>query len=501
MKVDTEDIKPVFCVLFGFKEISHDSLNVNLLATKSFYDPSGRDKLAIQQLIKHRHSLSALGTLETSKIKAIQRLIETKKTFFVDFNFDGSLYVKNIHLNGKPDTNIPVNIIVYNSLHLVYSLQFNGHNELTESKDPLFEFCCRSIEKYSSQKAATSLQLTSFATKLSSNSKATGIDTKKIFNFSLLDGFLDYSTTGRLIYHRLQEILFCWKNFKESRFRIRIFNALSLITFDLVLSLCLFLMLNQVISISYLLEVCLQAMESVVSKVEQLIYNLIGMPAGLKLNRPLNTALGNFFLYHIHIWKAYITLIRPFLSLILDLLGFISFFGITFVLSFLSDLISLASIHIYCFYGYAARLYCFQLSGLISLWRLFRGKKWNSLKHRVDAYSYGHDQLFIGTVCFTILIFLLPTILLYYSVFLFLRLITIVIQCIIKLIISVTLSIPFYGILLWFIGSQQVQTNIFFQITHFKERLLIISMSFKSMTLNQLFEAHTHDFDNPFSYN
>ncbi|XP_053203564.1 phosphatidylinositol N-acetylglucosaminyltransferase subunit Q-like [Panonychus citri] len=242
-------------------------------------------------------------------------------------------------------------------------------------------------------------------------------------------------------------------------------------------------------------------MESIVSKVEQLIYNLIGMPAGLKLNRPLNTALGNFFLYHIHIWKAYITLIRPFLSLVLDLLGLISFFGITFVLSFFSDLISLASIHIYCFYGYAARLYCFQLSGLISLWRLFRGKKWNNLKHRVDSYSYGHDQLFIGTVCFTILIFLLPTILLYYIVFLFLRLISIISQFFIKLVIGIILLIPFYGLFLWICGSAQIKTNLFFQIVEItKERQLTVNMIFKSMTLGQIFNSHTCNSGNPFNY-
>ncbi len=54
---------------------------------------------------------------------------------------------------------------------------------------------------------------------------------------------------------------------------------------------------------------------------------------------------------------------------------------------------------------------------LASLWRLFRGKKWNVLRQRVDSASYDVDQLFIGTLLFTVLLFLLPTTALYYIVF------------------------------------------------------------------------------------
>ena len=52
-----------------------------------------------------------------------------------------------------------------------------------------------------------------------------------------------------------------------------------------------------------------------------------------------------------------------------------------------------------------------------SLWRLFRGKKWNVLRSRVDSAVYSTDQLFVGTLFFTVLLFLLPTTALYYAVF------------------------------------------------------------------------------------
>ncbi len=40
------------------------------------------------------------------------------------------------------------------------------------------------------------------------------------------------------------------------------------------------------------------------------------------------------------------------------------------------------------------------------------------MRNRIDSYLYDIDQLFIGTLGFCIAFFLLPTILVYYAVFL-----------------------------------------------------------------------------------
>lgn len=51
------------------------------------------------------------------------------------------------------------------------------------------------------------------------------------------------------------------------------------------------------------------------------------------------------------------------------------------------------------------------------MWRLFIGRKYNPLRQRVDSCDYAQNQLFIGTLGFTVLLFLLPTTLMYYTVF------------------------------------------------------------------------------------
>jgi len=155
---------------------------------------------------------------------------------------------------------------------------------------------------------------------------------------------------------------------------------------------------------------------------QALIEWLMGNPAGLKLNRPLNETLGKFFLYHIYLWRTYITFVYPLLNYVAAMLRFSWILGLTFQLAFLSDLLSLLTIHIYCFHVYAARLYQLQINALMSLWRLFRGKKYNPLRNRVDTAECDTQQLFLGTLIFTVLIFLLPTVLVYYVVFSVLRL-------------------------------------------------------------------------------
>lgn len=45
------------------------------------------------------------------------------------------------------------------------------------------------------------------------------------------------------------------------------------------------------------------------------------------------------------------------------------------------------------------------------------GKKRNMLRHRIDSCDYDLDQLLLGTILFTLLTFLFPTIIVYYLTF------------------------------------------------------------------------------------
>ena len=115
--------------------------------------------------------------------------------------------------------------------------------------------------------------------------------------------------------------------------------------------------------------------DTVVEFLSALLDWLKGAPAGLKLNKHLAEYLSMFFLYHIYLWQIYLSCIEPYLQVITSLIILSGCVGVTFLLSLVSDVLSVVTLHIYCFYVYAARLYNFQLKKLITLFRLFTGER------------------------------------------------------------------------------------------------------------------------------
>ncbi|KAL4659041.1 phosphatidylinositol N-acetylglucosaminyltransferase subunit Q isoform X2 [Arapaima gigas] len=234
----------------------------------------------------------------------------------------------------------------------------------------------------------------------------------------------------------------------------------------------------------------------VAKELQELLEWLMGAPAGLKMNRALDQVLGRFFLYHIHLWISYIHLMSPFIEMILWYVGLSACLGLTFALSVVSDIIALLTFHIYCFYVYGARIYCLKIYGLSSLWRLFRGKKWNVLRQRVDSCSYDLDQLFIGTLLFTILLFLLPTTALYYLVFTLLRLGVVLVQGLIHLTVDFINSFPLFAMGLRVFQSYRLAEGVKFKVLceepGMSLHLMMEINPLKSSTVVQLYRTPTY---------
>jgi phosphatidylinositol glycan class Q protein len=117
-------------------------------------------------------------------------------------------------------------------------------------------------------------------------------------------------------------------------------------------------------------------------------------------------------------------------------------------IALLSDLLSILTVHIYSFYLASARIYHWQLKILISLFHLFRGKKHNVLRNRIDSCDYDLDQLLVGTILFTLLFFLLPTVVVFYLNFAFARMIIISIKAIFDTLLSCLNHFPLFALML-----------------------------------------------------
>ncbi|CAM9930679.1 unnamed protein product [Lampetra fluviatilis] len=223
-------------------------------------------------------------------------------------------------------------------------------------------------------------------------------------------------------------------------------NVLCSLLIDTALGLFIVSLLYREDRISLIADALLPLAENVASELRSLLQWLMGVPAGLKLNNALDQTLGRFFLYHIHLWLSYLSVLAPLVRPVLWHAGLSACLGASILLSVASDILSLLTFHIYCFYVYAARLYKLMVYGLTSLWRLFRGKKWNVLRRRVDSCSYDVDQLFLGTLLFTILLFLLPTVALYYLVFSLLRLAVVLAQGALHQLVELINSVPTFAL-------------------------------------------------------
>ncbi|XP_071976205.1 phosphatidylinositol N-acetylglucosaminyltransferase subunit Q [Engystomops pustulosus] len=268
-------------------------------------------------------------------------------------------------------------------------------------------------------------------------------------------------------------------------------NTVLSLLLDVVLGVLLMSWLYQGNHIGQLADALMPVADRVAVELQGLLQWLMGAPAGLKMNKALDEVLGRFFMYHIHLWISYIRLMSPFIEVILWYIGLSACLGLSVALSILSDIIALLTFHIYCFYVYGARLYCLKMHGLSSLWRLFRGKKWNVLRQRVDSCSYDLDQLFLGTLLFTILLFLLPTTALYYLVFTLLRLVMIVVQGVIQMTIDLLSTLPFYALLLRLCRSYRLAAGVKFQMLEQKSgKPLRLLMQINPLPYGQVLQTY-----------
>uniref|UniRef100_A0A8V0ZAD5 Phosphatidylinositol glycan anchor biosynthesis class Q n=2 Tax=Gallus gallus TaxID=9031 RepID=A0A8V0ZAD5_CHICK len=297
-------------------------------------------------------------------------------------------------------------------------------------------------------------------------SLVSGVCNSRVLKFWPLSFLWSKLSTCEQLGHRLQhlQVISSSKKAQNQTQLMRKANIFVSLLIDVALGILLMSWLYRKNQIGHLADTLIPVADHVAEELQDLLQWLMGAPAGLKMNRALDQVLGRFFLYHIHLWISYIHLMSPFIEMILWYVGLSACLGLTVALCILSDIIALLTFHIYCFYVYGARLYCLKIYGLSSLWRLFRGKKWNVLRQRVDSCSYDLDQLFIGTLLFTILLFLLPTTALYYLVFTLLCLLVVIVQGLIHLLVDLIDSLPLYSIILRFCRSYRLAAGVKFRV-------------------------------------
>jgi phosphatidylinositol N-acetylglucosaminyltransferase subunit Q len=261
---------------------------------------------------------------------------------------------------------------------------------------------------------------------------------------------------------------------------IRFYNSLWLVANDVIIGIALG---------SYIIDNADWVAESIssvlstytVAALQRTISWLMFWPAGLKLNGELARFLGDLFLWVIDYWSSTsdsspsmpklicsqsdcIEALEPVLPHVIWFIGFSSFAGASMPIALFSDMLSVLTLHIYSFYMASARIFHWQLTIIISLFHLFRGKKHNVLRKRIDSCDYDLDQLLLGTILFTLLFFLLPTVVVFYLAFASARMAIISLKAVLDTALACLNHFPLFALMLRLKDSQRLPGMSFYEI-------------------------------------
>ncbi|KAK7244486.1 hypothetical protein RIF29_39309 [Crotalaria pallida] len=192
---------------------------------------------------------------------------------------------------------------------------------------------------------------------------------------------------------------------------------------------------------------------------------LMGNPAGFKLNAELAGALGVVSLNVIQTWSTiwvFVGFIFSYIFQGLAILGILC--GFTAPTALIIDMVVLATLHVSTLHWLISLVYSLQIQALAALWRLFRGRKWNPLRERLDSFDYTVKQHIVGSLLFTPLLLLLPTTSVFYIFFSIMDT-TINLICILfEVTISVIHATPYIKIFLRLVRPGRFPSGIWFEI-------------------------------------
>lgn len=273
---------------------------------------------------------------------------------------------------------------------------------------------------------------------------------------------------------------------------IRFYNTLWLmvndISFGLIISaICYENKHNLVKVVNKTIRYCLYDF------IKMITIQLADNPLGIKLNAELTHFLSDLFLWIIDF--AYFNVIKPLteeetlLRLVTLNCRIMSLTGATFGLSLTVDFLSLCSFHIFLFYHIINKLYSWQLNAMTNLYYLFRGKKKNKLRGRIDFHYFELDQLLMGTLLFIIMVYLTPTILAFYISYTCLRLCLIYSEISLESIITLLNHFPLFALLLRVKDPKRLPGGVSFDIKHDPEDRTYLLLENNPLKIGMLFKS------------
>ncbi|ORM40075.1 N-acetylglucosaminyl-phosphatidylinositol biosynthetic protein gpi1 [Babesia sp. Xinjiang] len=200
-----------------------------------------------------------------------------------------------------------------------------------------------------------------------------------------------------------------------------------------------------------------------VSIIKYLSYNF-AMRIGkyCKLNNEVAAFLSRLIISMLVVWSVIVPKLHESFLWFSRLFQYSALFGITCEIAVLADIVTIETLHM----AYAHCILLFITKWMhrykFSLLQLIKGKKWNELKQALDSNEYTREQLFLGTVMFSLLLLIYPTIWVFYCVTLVVYLPVIVVKILLRSVIQVITMFPSYYLVYNVLFPNRYKEGIYF---------------------------------------
>ncbi|OII78146.1 N-acetylglucosaminyl transferase component family protein [Cryptosporidium andersoni] len=182
----------------------------------------------------------------------------------------------------------------------------------------------------------------------------------------------------------------------------------------------------------------------------------------LRLNKDLSSFLISLLFEAFQLWKSITNYIFSDIELIFFFLKLLSAVGgFSIAISFVWDIFNIYTFILYYIYVLFSKLHCINIQAISTFYHLFRGKKWNILRNRVDSTINNIEQLLFGTILFTISIFLYPTVAIFYVNFLFIWVPVFLINILFYVIIYIASHFPYFLSTMYFIYPDHFNSGLY----------------------------------------
>lgn len=217
-------------------------------------------------------------------------------------------------------------------------------------------------------------------------------------------------------------------------------------------------------------------------------------PAGFKLNDQLGRFMEGMYQWTVTWWRGSLAAFLPEPTLVvyavihLPLMAIVCNLGITFMLAVVIDVVKALTLHIRVFANVATKVYHKHLMVVLLLFQLYQGKKYNTLRHRIDHENYETDQLLMGTLLSMVLALLLPTVLAFYLLFFISYGLVLVAINVLEDMQTVVGFMPWFPCLLKIKNSNRLQGGVTFTLLGCQGVTLIVQLSNKSLGWKEIFQ-------------